>query len=176
MPRLYAEMDAAGETAARTSTPDLLATSIRRLQRHLRSVQVNDFPPCSSTTKDKGPPVEKSRPITEMERSNREVAEHLDLQIFRPQIHERRLCLSVANLRKDDLECFLILRTSVRTLREGARIEDRRVVIERETECIPVEIVESADELRKRLPHVSIGRCSCRLCDYRHTHHHQDQQ
>jgi len=86
------------------------------------------------------------------------VAEHLDAEVARPQIHIGWLGLVAANPLEYLLEFGLDLGFILRAACERTRLKHGRVIRKKGSEAIPFEIVESLYKLRERLSNLGFGR------------------
>ena len=93
--------------------------------------------------------VQKARPVREMESHDGDpVAGILNQEILGLDIHVRRRCSVAADLLEDRLEGVFEFGSSASPRRNCARIEGGGVILERQAERFPIEVVESRDESR----------------------------
>ena len=77
------------------------------------------------------PPIDKGRPIIQVERDDCDVSEQLKLEISRLNGHVGWRAFSVPNLLEYDFECLLEFGPAVRPFRETSRIEHGCIVSEK---------------------------------------------
>ncbi len=96
-----------------------------------------------------GAAVEKAGPVREMKSHDGDaIADILNEQILGLNVHIRRRRSSTSNLFEDRFEGVLEFCSSVGPRGNCARIENGGVVLERKTECVPIEVVEGGYEPR----------------------------
>jgi len=101
-------------------------------------VEVDDLPGIAHPVQHDGAPVDHTRAIVQMERSDGDVSKALDVEVVRLQVHVRRLRPVSANLREDLLEIGLNLDATVRTTGYPARVKYRSIVAEEAAELVPI--------------------------------------
>lgn len=93
--------------------------------------------------------VQKAGPVREMKSHDGDaIADILNEQILGLNVHIRRRRSSTPNLFEDRFEGVLEFCSSVGPRGNCARIEHGGIVLERQTECVPIEIVEGGYEPR----------------------------
>src|ERR1700690_2805784 len=110
--------------------------------RDFGGVQVDDFPATCSPLEDDGAPVEDVRSIVKVEGSDGDVASDLNPEINGLQVHVRTLGSSRSNFLEYFSEILLKFNASVGSMRKLARVEDSRIVCEKSSKLLPVEVIE----------------------------------
>jgi len=124
---------------------------------YLGSMQVRYFPTRLGLGQDDRPSIEKSGPVIQVEGRNRKIPEHLKLHVLWLDVHIRGCRFPAANLLEDHFESFFKFSTSVCALRKCSRIEHGSVVIEGQTESLPVKVIEGVNEFGEGLPDLRFG-------------------
>jgi hypothetical protein len=106
--------------------------------RYLRCVQMHDLPTFFCFVQDDSSSIEEPWSIVEMKGRNCYVSEQLYSQFLWLNVHVWSSGFSAAYLLEHGLESLLEFSTAVGTLRHRTRIEDRGIVIERESEMLPI--------------------------------------
>lgn len=114
---------------------------------YLRGVQVHDFPTCLCLVQHDGSSIDNSGPVIEMKRRNRNIAKLLNHHVFWLEVHIRGRNSVAPDLLEDHLEGFFKFSPPICAHWKRSRIEHGRVVIKRQTEPLPIKIIECTDEL-----------------------------
>ena len=110
---------------------------------------MDDSPDAAGSAPHHRAAVQKARPVCEMERHDGDpVASILNQEILGLDIHVRRRRSVTADLFEDRPEGVFEFGSSMSPCRNCARIEDGGVILERQAERFPIEVVESRDESR----------------------------
>lgn len=91
--------------------------------------------------------IEEPGTIVEMERGNRDRSRDLKVELSRLNVHIWPLRAPGPNAIEYFLEEPLIFFTSVGSMREFARVEDRGIIGKSRAEAVPIEVVECLDEV-----------------------------
>ncbi len=106
--------------------------------RYLGSVKVHYFPARFRLMEHDGSSVDKSSPVIQMKRHNRDIAKHLNLHVPRLNMHVWRRSLAAANLFEYDFECLFELSPPVCALGEPTGKEHGGIIGESQAESFPV--------------------------------------
>ena len=119
-------------------------------------MQMHDLPAFVRFAQDDSSSVEEAWSIVEVKRRNCYVSEQLYFQISRLNVHVWSGSLRAAYLLENCSESLLEFSVAIGTLWNRVRIEYCGVVIEREPEVFPIEIIKGPDEVSQRLPYIGI--------------------
>ena len=103
----------------------------RSCDRHLRRMQVHDFPLPILLMQHDGPAIDKTGPVIKVKRRNCDVLEHLDLQVARSNVHVRTRGSRGVYLLKNSTEGLFELSAPVCSFGKNSRIEHSRTIVER---------------------------------------------
>ena len=122
-------------------------------------MDVNNLPSCLGMLPDERATVQVTRTVVEVKRRDGHVvAEHLDAEVARPQIHIGWLGLVAANPLEYLFKFGFYLGFILRAACELTRLKHGRVIRKKGSKAIPFEIVESLYKLRERLSNLGFGR------------------
>src|SRR5579862_4683488 len=106
--------------------------------RYLRCVQMHDLPTFLRFVQDDSSSIEEPWSIVEMKGRNCYVSEQLYSQFLWLNVHVWSSSFSAAYLLEHGLECLLEFIMAVGALRHRTWIKHCRIVIERESEMLPI--------------------------------------
>ena len=128
-------------------------------------MQMHDLPTFLRFVQDDSSSIEEPWSIVEMEGRDRYVPEQLYPQFLWLDVHVWSCNFVAAYLLEHSLESPLEFSTARGTLRHRTRIEHRGIVIEREPEMLPIQVIEGPNEMGERLPYIRIWSCGFGLSE-----------
>jgi hypothetical protein len=123
-------------------------------------MQVRDLPHSPSLSQNQSSAIDEPWPVIQLKCHDSRIADDLDSQVARLEVHIRPRSSSRTDLFKDQAKAFFKLRSPIGSVRGASRVKDRGIVGERIAELVPREIVEGRNEFGEKR---SNGRLSARL-------------
>jgi len=117
-----------------------------------------DFPTFIRFVQHDRPSVDEPHSIVEMERHDGHIFEGLYSQFAWLNVHVRSCRFVAAYLLEHRLERLLEFRTTVGAFWYRARIKHGGIVIEGESELLPIQVIECPNKSRQRLPDICLSR------------------
>ena len=113
-------------------------------------MQMRYLPARRRSVPDYGTAVYKARTVVQVKCDDRRVPDALNDEPSRLDIHVRSREFVSANLLEDNFEYVLVLAATLGAFGKGPRVEDGRVIVERQTKGVPIEVIECGHKSRER--------------------------
>ena len=104
---------------------------------------MRDLPHSSGLSQNQGSAIDEPWPVVRRKRHDGRIADDLDSQVARLEVHIRPRSSSRADLFKDQGKVLFKLDSPVGSVRGASRVKDRGIVGERIAELVPLQIVRT---------------------------------
>jgi hypothetical protein len=123
---------------------------------------VRDLPHSLCLSQNQGAAIDEPRAVVELKRHDSRMADDLDSQVARLEVHIRPRSSSRTDLFKDQAKMCFILGATVGSVRGASRIKDCGIVGERIAELVPLQIVERRNEFGEKRSNARLFGMACR--------------